>query len=181
MQHDDAPLVLKALNGDHEAYGKLYDRYARLVRGICYATTRDLEQAQDLAQEVFLRAYQKLGKLRSPDRFAPWLVAMSKNVCREFRRSKARDRHQLVGLAPEEKPKKSTERDNPRMLQLRGAINLLPDKQRTALRVYYLQDQDLEQAIKVLGMSRSSFYRLLQKARKNVEEIVLEQEHMSEE
>ena len=181
MQHDDAPLVLRALNGDHEAYGQLYDRYARLVRAICYGATGDLEAAQDLAQEVFLRAYQKLARLKSPDRFAPCLVAMSKNVGREFRRSRARDRHQLVGLAPEETPKKSEERSDDRLERLNAAIDRLPEKQRLALRVYYLQDQDLEQATKALNMSRSSFYRLLQKARKNVEEIVLEQERVSEE
>ena len=52
----DANLVEAVLSGDRSAYTDLYDRYARLVRAICYDATWDLNHSQDLSQEVFLRA-----------------------------------------------------------------------------------------------------------------------------
>lgn len=172
MQHDDASLVILVLNGDSDAFSELYDKYARLVRAICYGTTGNVSQAQDLAQEVFLRAYQKLSLLKSPDRFAPWLVAMSKNVCREYRKKQARDRHVLVGLAPEETPPAEPKQGDDRLEALNDAIEQLPEKEKLALRTYYLQDQDVNAAMKTLDMSRSSFYRLLERARKNVEKLM---------
>ena len=172
MQHDDAALVILVLNGDTDAFGQLYDKYARLIRSICYGTTGDVGQAQDLAQEVFLRAYQKLAGLKSPDRFAPWLVAMGKNVCREYRRKQARDRHVLVGLAPEGEPDKQLHHQDERLDALNNAIEQLPERERLALRTYYLQDKDINAAMKIMGMSRSSFYRLLERARKNVEKLI---------
>ena len=51
-------LVLAVLAGDKAAYGKLYDRYAPLVRAVCYDEAGNLADSQDLAQDVFLRAYE---------------------------------------------------------------------------------------------------------------------------
>lgn len=50
----DADLLALVLQGDRQAYGRLYDRYAPFIRAICYDTTRELSQANDLCQEVFL-------------------------------------------------------------------------------------------------------------------------------
>jgi DNA-directed RNA polymerase specialized sigma24 family protein len=55
-QRSDNELVQAAVAGDRAAYGTLYDRYAPLVRAVCYDHTRNLADAQDLAQDVFLRA-----------------------------------------------------------------------------------------------------------------------------
>ena len=66
----DGTLILGVRNGDRSAFAELYDRRARLIRALCYDATRDLHVAADLTQEVFLRAYQNLGKLHDPDRFA---------------------------------------------------------------------------------------------------------------
>jgi len=84
-------LVRAVLAGQRAAYEKLYDRYASLVRAVCYDTTRNLADAQDLAQDVFLRAYEKLAQLRDPDRFGNWLVAIARLRSREWRRKKLRD------------------------------------------------------------------------------------------
>ena len=86
----DMDLIASALAGDDAAYGRLYDRYAALIRAVCHDSTRDLHEAQDLCQEVFLRAYSGLGELRDSERFAAWLVGISRMVCREWCRKSAR-------------------------------------------------------------------------------------------
>jgi len=173
---DDAALVISAMNGDTAAFAQLYDRFAPLVRAVCKENSGSLAEAQDLAQKVFIRAYQRLSQLKKPDSFGPWLVSIARNVCREFRRSQARDRHVLVGLDPEElAPEKRTPR-NDRLDWLMAAMEKLEPDEKLALHVYYLQDEDIEQAMKVVGVSRSGFYRLLAKAREKIEKYVHENE-----
>lgn len=176
MAQTDSQLVLRTLQGDESAYGELYDRYGRLVRAICYDSTRDIHQAQDLGQEVFLRAHDRLGELKDRDRFGRWLVSIARNVGREFRRGKYRDRHILVGLDPEEMastgaPEKESDY---RKEYLDAAIGALSEKERLALHIYYLQDHNVDQSQEILGISRSGFYRLLASARKKVERYIRE-------
>src|SRR4029079_17218656 len=75
---DTAELVVRARAGDHAAFAALYDRHARLVRAICYDATAHLTSADDLSQEVFLRAYQKLHQLRDGSRFVAWLCEIAR-------------------------------------------------------------------------------------------------------
>ena len=97
---DDASLVKQTVAGDTSAFGQLYDRYARVIRAICFDETREIHAAQELAQEVFLRAFARLAKLRIAERFGPWLVSIARNVCREWRRGRRRDRHRYMGTPP---------------------------------------------------------------------------------
>ncbi len=170
MSLGDAELVLKTLDGDKSAYGELYDRYARLIRAVCYETSKDVVQAQDLAQEVFMRAYTRLDRLEEPEKFSSWLVSIARNICREYRRGKYRDRHVLVGLDPtENQPATRQDKLSNHEIDLAAALDSLSEKEKMALHVYYLQENDAEQALKIMNMSRSAFYRLLAKARKKVE------------
>ena len=172
----DATLVLRTLKGDKTAFAELYDRYARLVRVICYDSTRDLYKAQDLAQEVFLRAYVKLGELKNPDRFGSWLVSMARNVGREYRRGQFRDRHLMVGLDVEVPPNKELKTPNQRLDFLEEAIETLDGQEKLALHVYYLQGKDVAETRKILGISRASLYRLLAGGKQKLEQYIREKE-----
>jgi len=175
LSHSDSVLVKAVLEGDKQSYGQLYDRYAGLVMAICYDATGDYSQTQDLAQEVFLRAYKLLGRLEDADRFGGWLVSIARNVCREYRRGKFRDRHVLVGLEPPEKETQATENKDDTASELHEAMRKLTEKERLALHVYYLQEQSAQKAQKLLGVSRSGLYRLLEKARKKVGKFIEEE------
>ena len=169
MEKSDKQLVQETLNGNTESYGMLYDKYARLVRAMCYDITQDLSAAQDMAQEVFLRAYNLLGKLDDQDKFGPWLTSITKNIGREFRRGKFRDRHVYVG---DDMPEQAIVDQKDQDLvseELDQALQKLPEKERLALHTYYLQGQDVKQSCEILGVSRSALFRLLEKARKNLE------------
>ena len=169
MKTSDEVLVRATLDGDKEAFGQLYDRYARLIRAVCYDVTGDVAQAQDLAQEVFLRAFSRLDKLKDSSRFGPWLVSMAKNIGREYRRGKFRDRHVYVGLQmPQDQAADEVVKDD-LTTELDSAMLSLSEKERLALHVYYLQGQDAEQTRKILGVSRSGLFRLLDKAKKNLQ------------
>lgn len=167
MAATDATLVRGTLAGDKAAFAELYDRRARLVRAVCYDTTQELHAAADLTQEVFLRAYRGLGELKDPHKFPAWLVGITRQVCREWRRGRLKERsgfERLAAIAEARQDAEPSDRPEERILTLRRAVASLPEKQRLALHTFYLQELDAEQARAVLGLSRSGFYRVLSSA-----------------
>jgi RNA polymerase sigma-70 factor, ECF subfamily len=84
--HDDSPLVEAARQGDRTAFGRLYDRYARMVHGILLARV-PLREVDDLVQEVFLSALPRIHTLRDVTRFGPWLAAIARNRANDYHRT----------------------------------------------------------------------------------------------
>ncbi len=182
MAATDATLVLGVLRGDSAAFAELYDRRARLIRAICYDVTGDFHAAADLTQEVFLRAYQKLGQLHDPQKFTAWVVGIARQVGREWRRGRLRERSRIERLAELAEASeihtgaRAADRRDEQILLLRRAVAALPEKERLALHAFYLQEQDVDQARAVLGLSRSGLYRVLSCARQHLKRVLSRQE-----
>ena len=173
----NASLVGAVLSGQDSAFADLYDRYARLVRAICHDATGNLTDAKDLCQEVFLRAYRKLADLREPEKFPAWLVSIARRVCQEWRRRRARDRHEYVGRDVESwSTGAAPDYDDEDLSRLRDAITDLPDTERLAVHLYYLQEHAAEHARMVLDLSRSGFYRVLDRARRRLRQALADEE-----
>jgi RNA polymerase sigma-70 factor (ECF subfamily) len=168
---DDASLVRETIRGNAAAFSLLYDRYARIIRAACFDTTQDLHTAQELAQEVFLRAYSRLTGLRQPDRFGPWICSISKHVCREWRRSRRRDRHRYTDQPPE--PCNPLVDDpNESVAQLRLMMTRLPENERMALHILYLRGETAAVACRLMGLSHSGFYKTVARARERLAELL---------
>jgi RNA polymerase sigma-70 factor (ECF subfamily) len=168
---DDASLVQRTVGGDPAAFGDLYDRYAGMIRAVCFDTTHDLNAAQDLAQEVFLRAYSTLPKLRAVDRFGPWLFAIARHVCQEWRRKKKRDRHQFTADPPEV-DEAADQMTSDSLSDLRLAMTQLPERERLALHLLYLQEHPANFARSVMGLSSSAFYKVVARARERLAKLL---------
>lgn len=173
-KRNDRKLVQAVITGDRSAYGQLYDRYAPLVRAICYDHTRHLADAQDLAQDVFLRAYERLGQLRKPERFGPWIVTMARLRCREWRRQKLREHRRHAGLGAVE-PVTDGPPDGAQSEALRKMMSQIPEKERLALHVFYLQGNSTKDSCRIVGLSRSGFYRALDRARKQFRKLLTQE------
>jgi RNA polymerase sigma-70 factor, ECF subfamily len=178
MEHPtDAELVREALRGSREAFLLLYDRYAPLVRASCTSATQNLADGQDLAQEVFVRAHVKLSQLRDAERFGGWLMGLAANVGREWRRRRRRDRHRFVGTLAEDVAIAATDPDsNEDVERLHGALARLKEKERIAVQLFYLEEEPFEKARSVLRVSRSGFYRLLERGRQRLAAILSQSE-----
>ncbi|MFC1603987.1 RNA polymerase sigma factor [Planctomycetota bacterium] len=167
----DKMLVRAVLAGDKAAYEKLYDRYAPLIRAVCYDTAGNLADAQDLAQDVFMRAYEKLDRLRDQDRFGKWLVGIARLRCHEWLRRNLRRQDKRVELS-EAKVALADPPEDDRMELLRKMIATLPDKERLALHTFYLQGNSAEAARRIMGLSRSGYYRVLERARERLKQLM---------
>src|SRR5689334_7317997 len=75
---DVARLVRSAQSGDGDAFAQLYQRFARMVHGVVLARIARTE-VDDVVQDVFMAAYQRLGELREPAAFGGWLAAIARN------------------------------------------------------------------------------------------------------
>ena len=91
MSDEDAKLVKAALAGSNEAFDKLVQQYQRRAVAVASRLLRNLDDAMEVAQEGFIRAYQALGQLNDPRRFGPWLLRIVANQALNFRRSHRRD------------------------------------------------------------------------------------------
>lgn len=171
----DKTLIEAVLAGDKAAYETLYDLYAPLVRAVCYDYTGNLADAQDLAQDIFMRAYEKLDRLRNRDSFGKWLVGIARLRCQEWRRQKCRSENnnarlnEIQATAPE-KP------DDSRIELLREMITKLPEKERLALHTFYLRGNSADNVRRIMGLSRSGFYLVLKRARKRLEKLILKEQ-----
>jgi RNA polymerase sigma-70 factor, ECF subfamily len=165
---DTADLVERVRGGDREAFGLLYDQHARLVRAICYDATAHLPSAEDLTHDAFVKAYEKLHQLRDGAMFLPWLCEIARRLGRDWRR--ASQRAGPWAAAVDVACARSAEES--RVAELRDAIRQLPDDERLALHLFYLEEQPAAAARQTLGLSQSGFYKLLDRAREHAGQIM---------
>jgi RNA polymerase sigma-70 factor, ECF subfamily len=161
----DVPeLVIRAQEGDRDAFALLYDQFAPLVRSVAYDATGCLQEAEDLCQEVFLHAYRNLTQLRDAARFPGWLMAITRRTCASWGRT--RQRRPAVGLEEVETPVTAPDANDDEIQHMLIAIRQLPHKERTALHLFYLAEQPAELARQTLGLSSAGFYKVLDRAKR---------------
>lgn len=168
MSELDEQLVERARRGDREAFGQLYDRYAGLVRSICFEWTGDVTSAQDLSQEVFLSAYRQLDHLKDPKCICAWLIGIARLSGRQWRRTRLRDRHELAGENIEEVADRCLSEPVDRWSDVQAAMSELTEDERLGIHLFYLQEQPANLARQLLNLSMSGFYRLLSRAREKL-------------
>ncbi|MBC7772481.1 MAG: sigma-70 family RNA polymerase sigma factor [Pyrinomonadaceae bacterium] len=154
-------------------------------------------EADDALQETFIRAFQMLDRIEDPDRVRSWLYAIARRVCAERRRAAARRvRHERggatvilnasmeytpapgrdgaggnssggVGQAKDGTPGACAEHAE-QLAMLDAALDKLPDSERLAIHLYYLDPDPVLAASECLGLSRSGFYKLLTRAKERL-------------
>jgi len=145
---EDPDLIARAKRGKVEAYNLLVSRWEKRVFNYLLRLVGQREDAMDLSQEVFLKAYQNLGKLQDAERFGPWLFRIAHNEA--F--SHLRRRRPEVELASEPAVGRSRPRLEPLELTLavRRALGWLSDDQREAIVLKIYQGFKFEEMAEVL-------------------------------
>jgi RNA polymerase sigma-70 factor (ECF subfamily) len=113
--------------------------------------------------------------LREPARFGKWLVGIARLRCKEWQRQRLRSQNKNVGLN-NAKAAVPNPPDDSRIELLREMITTLPEKERLALHTFYLQGNSADNARRIMGLSRSGFYRVLERARKRLERLLIQEQ-----
>src|SRR5262245_56714618 len=147
--------------------GGLFERHGRMVYGVCRAMLRDVHEAEDATQQVFLSAYEALLGGASVRESGAWLAAIARNECRA--RIAAGMRHPLP-LGDEDLdllPAKGDERVRRSQVgELRAALRALPERQREAVVLRYVYGLRYGEVATALGRSRPATEALLFRARR---------------
>lgn len=176
--HDDASDLRRAREGDEAAFARLYDRHAAVILALC--RTHAPREPDDAMQETFIRAYSLLHKVSDASRLRPWLYGIARRVCSEKRRSQRRRTHHTEQAMNERLAQLNSHPHAGRLAdgrwcnasdrreqleQLSQALDQLPDRERLAIHLYYLEADPVHAATAALGLSRSAYYKLLARAR----------------
>ena len=180
MQHNDAKLVQLTLEGNHDAFAALVEKYQAQIHALAYRKISDFHIAEDITQEVFLTAYQKLATLTHPDRFTKWLYVIANNLCVTWLRKQAAqpqlqsltstDSDELAELCYAEytaQQQKERGRESDRAL-IQKLLDKLREADRTVIRLYYLAEMTCEEISKFLGVSQNTIKSRLSRARKRL-------------
>lgn len=147
---EDRDLIAKARRGNVEAYNLLVSRWEKRIYNYLLRLVRDREDALDLSQDVFLKAYQNLGKLENLDRFAPWLFRIAHNEAYSLlRRSRPDDVE--IGFDPGSAESSSGAFPIELTLAVQSALTRLNDDQREAVLLKVYQGFKFEEMAEILS------------------------------
>jgi len=175
LHDDDAGLVERARDGDRQAFETLYRRHRDRVYGLVWRLCGgDAALAEDLLQESFVRAWQKLGSFRGDSQFGTWLHRLSVNVALSDRRIRMRRVARETEMTEDVERTASGDRDVAagRRLDLERAIARLPERARTVLVLYDIEGYTHAEIADMADMAEGSSKAHLHRARKLVREVL---------
>jgi len=146
---EDRDLVAQASRGDVDAFNLLVSRWERRVFHYILRLVRNREDAMDLSQDVFLKAYQNLGKLEDADRFAPWLFRIAHNESFSQLRRQRPEGEELKDVAP--RPSGPHMLPVETSLAVSAALDRLTGEQREAVVLKIYQGFKFEEMAEILG------------------------------
>ena len=164
-----------ARRGNHQAYGRIVRACQNTITAIALAITRDVQASEDIAQEAFLTAWQRLDRLRNSASFLPWLRQITRNLARDHLRANrnkplsGEGADLAIQMAADPSPTPSE-----RLLQTEEEIvateiiSALPEESRETLLLYYREDQSSQQVATLLGLSDAAVRKRLSRARQTV-------------
>ena len=163
----DRDLILRSRRGDRDAFGELVTRYQFGVFNVCYRMTNERREAEDLAQETFLRVFSRLGQFDLEREFGPWVRRAAANLCLNHLESQ----RVTVGLNEEQD---ADDRSQPetvievreRSEEIRLALISLPANYRAVVELRHYQELSYQEIADELNIPISDVKSHLFRARK---------------
>ena len=176
---NDNELISKVLHGDHQAYAGLVHRYQNYVFTLTLRLVKNREEAEEVAQDVFIKAYKYLADFRGDAKFSTWLYTIVNNTCISFLRKKklniqslndervfATADNQDAGFRADGVEQKS------RHAMVAEAISQLKPDDSAIITLFYKNEQSLEEIAQILGLEVNTAKVRLHRARTRLKELM---------
>ena len=171
MALHDAELIQRTLSGDESAFGFLVDKYKRSVHALAYRKLGDFHTAEEITQDTFLKAYQKLSTLRDPVRFPGWLYVIAARCCISWFRQNRLQTESFDSLKREMNAQSWVKYADARLHEeVHNALESLPESERTVLTLYYMAGMTCEEIGRFIGTSCGAIRDRLYRARIRLKE-----------
>jgi RNA polymerase sigma-70 factor, ECF subfamily len=185
LEHlEDRGIIERVLEGDREAYGVLVQRYQSKLFAVAFGVLRHREDAREVAQEAFIKAYRNLPGFRRDSSFYTWIYRITLNLAIDFQRKAWRKRETTfedVRLGPDEinatgpRPmgNPSEKLESKRLAEtIHSAIDQLPADQRTAIILREIQGLSYKEIAETMGCAEGTVMSRLYYARKKLQEML---------
>ena len=176
----DAQLIQNVLSGDDAAFNTLVQKYQKGVHALAWRKIGDFHYAEEITQDAFLQAYNKLSTLRNPDQFAGWLYVIANRLCIDWNRKRKPATQSLedtsvkkieaLAYARYVSEKQETEARERRYEIVEQLLARLPESERTVVTLHYLGEMTAREIGKFLGVSVRTINSRLHRARKRLQE-----------
>jgi RNA polymerase sigma-70 factor (ECF subfamily) len=176
---EDADLVRLCQEGDVAAFEQLFHKHQEKVYGIAYRMMNNQDDAMDLSQEIFLKAYQKIGKFKFTSAFSTWLYRLAVNSCIDELRKRKRSVDPVpLEVAVQQSDESTPEndailRDDER--QIWKAINSLKEKERAIIILRDIEGLSYKEIAEVFKCSLGRVKSRIHEARQKLKAILEEQ------
>lgn len=180
MKNDDVALIRRVLAGDEIAFAELVNKYQKPVHALAWRKIGDFHIAEDIAQDTFLKVYQRLHTLKDPSQFSGWIYVITANLCATWLRKKRIQTQPLedteTTMLQEDAYSRhvTEERDRTAVEAQREVVKKLlaklQESERTVMTLYYLGEMKVEEISRFLGVSASTIKSRLRRARNRLKE-----------
>lgn len=165
-QREDAEAVAQTLTGDTTAYDRLIEKYQRRAVSVAYRLLGNMNDATDVCQDAFLRAFKSLSSLQEPLRFGAWLMRIVSNLSLNYRRG--RRQHLSLSLGDDESGSQGTQLADDGRREVTGeqaliseefrelmakAVDELPPQQRLALTLFSIEQMPQKEVAEIMECS----------------------------
>ncbi len=180
MKNEDAQLVNRCLSGDENAFTTLVKKHQKSIHALAWRKVGDFHIAEELTQDTFLKAYQKLGTLKNPNQFAGWLYVIADRLCIAWHRKQKPPMESLETTSGEEIEESSYHHYEDKQRNaasaeyhrgyIRNLLEKLPESERTVVTLHYLGEMTCQAIGEFLGVSANTVKSRLQRARNRLKE-----------
>jgi RNA polymerase sigma-70 factor (ECF subfamily) len=175
MQVEELQIIDRIQKGDTNAFSFLVTKYQDVVFSIALKVLRNREDAEEMAQETFIKAFRSISSFQGKSKFSTWLFSIAYNTCITSVRKKkfpttSIDQIQVDNSEEDWDTFGLTDEERSRLLD--SALKQLPDEDYTLVVLYYYEEQSIEEISRVAGMSESNVKVRLFRARKKLYSIM---------
>lgn len=174
---NDNEIISQVLSGDHQAYAGLVNRYQNYVFTLTLRIVKNREDAEEVAQDVFIKAYKYLADFKGASKFTTWLYTIVNNTCISFLRKKKLDLHSLdnekvfeVADNLDSGMRANMVEQKSKLAMVNDAISLLSGDDAQVITLYYKAEQSLEETAQILGIEVNTAKVRLHRARTRLKE-----------
>lgn len=172
-------LVLQAGQGDRAAFGELYEEMGRSVYFNCLKLLGNTQQAEDITQDTFMKALEKLDSLKEPENFSAWVNRIAINNCKMYFRKNPRiaeeESEKIIDDTPDSEliPDDYADSEEKRRIIMNIIDTALTDEQRQTIILYYFDMMSVAEIAEIMECSVGTVTSRLSAARKKIREAVL--------